>query len=202
MKTKILNEKFELASEGALPAAYAEINPHNLFLYNKAYMASLRQNSAHTKTRAEVSGGGKKPWRQKGKGGARAGSIRSNIWVGGGVALGPRNERNYEQKINKKQKRLALERALADKAIEGKLFVAPSIFVESGKSKDAKAIFDKLGVKDLLIIKNMLDEKSLLAFRNLAKCYLIDESEANAYLVSVFSAVLVEEDALKALVRE
>lgn len=200
-KAIVLNDKFEKASESALPAEFDKINPHNLYLYVKSYMAALRANTAHTKNRSEVSGGGKKPWRQKGRGGARAGSTRTNVWVGGGVAFGPKNNRNYFQKVNKKQKRLAFERALMDKAKANALFIVPSLSVESGKTKDANAIIKKLALKDALIVKDLLDEKTLLAFRNLAHCYVVDISEVNAYLISVFSAVIIEKSAYESIIK-
>ena len=200
-KAIILNENFEKASESALPAEFDKINPHNLYLYVKSYMAALRANTAHTKNRSEVSGGGKKPFRQKGRGGARAGSTRTNVWVGGGVAFGPKNTRNYYQKVNKKQKRLAFERALMDKAKANALFVVPNISIESGKTKDAKAVISKLGLKDVLIVKDLLDEKTLLAFRNLANCYVVDLSEVNAYLLSVFNAVIMEKTAYESIIK-
>ena len=201
-KVVVLNDKLEKAGELYLPSKYAEVNPHNLYLYVKSYLASLRANTAHTKGRSDVSGGGKKPWRQKGRGGARAGSTRTNVWVGGAVAFGPTNERNYFQKVNKKQKRLALERALADKAAKGVLFTADSLAIESGKTKDANAVIKKLGVKDALIVKDLLDEKTLLAYRNLANCYVVDVTEVNAYLVSVFNAVIMEKSALESITKE
>lgn len=201
-KVVVLNDKLEKAGELDLPSKYAEVNPHNLYLYVKSYLASLRANTAHTKGRSDVSGGGKKPWRQKGRGGARAGSTRTNVWVGGAVAFGPTNERNYFQKVNKKQKRLALERALADKAAKGVLFTADSLVIESGKTKDANAVIKKLGVKDALIVKDLLDEKTLLAYRNLANCYVVDVTEVNAYLVSVFNAVIIEKSALESITKE
>ncbi|AAW36296.1 50S ribosomal protein L4 [Campylobacter coli] len=201
-KVVVLNDKLEKAGELDLPSKYAEVNPHNLYLYVKSYLASLRANTAHTKGRSDVSGGGKKPWRQKGRGGARAGSTRTNVWVGGAVAFGPTNERNYFQKVNKKQKRLALERALADKAAKGVLFTADSLAIESGKTKDANAVIKKLGVKDALIVKDLLDEKTLLAYRNLANCYVVDVTEVNAYLVSVFNAVIMEKSALESITKE
>ncbi|ACM63426.1 TPA: 50S ribosomal protein L4 [Campylobacter lari] len=201
-KVTVLNDKFEKASELDLPAKYAEVNPHNLYLYVKSYLASLRANTAHTKGRSDVSGGGKKPWRQKGRGGARAGSTRTNVWVGGAVAFGPKNNRNYFQKVNKKQKRLALERALEDKAAKNALFSVDSLSIESGKTKDANAVIKKLGLKDVLIVKDLLDEKTLLAFRNLANCYVVDVNEVNAYLVSVFNAVIIEKAALESIVKE
>ncbi len=200
-KAIVLNDKFEKASESALPAEFDKINPHNLYLYVKSYMAALRANTAHTKNRSEVSGGGKKPWRQKGRGGARAGSTRTNVWIGGGVAFGPKNNRNYFQKVNKKQKRLAFERALMDKAKANALFIVPSLSVESGKTKDANAIIKKLALKDALIVKDLLDEKTLLAFRNLAHCYVVDISEVNAYLISVFNAVIIEKSAYESIIK-
>ncbi|KEA45422.1 50S ribosomal protein L4 [Campylobacter mucosalis] len=201
-KICVLNDKFEKASELELPASYAEVNPHNLYLYVKSYLASMRANSAHTKSRAFVSGGGKKPWRQKGRGGARAGSTRTNVWVGGAVAFGPTNEKNYFQKVNKKQKRLALEFALNEKAAANKLFAVDSIAVESGKTKDAAKIIKALNVRDVLVVKDLLDDKTLLAFRNLANSYVVDASEVNAYLVSTYSAVIIEKAALQTITKE
>lgn len=198
----VLNEKLEKASEISLPSGYSEINPHNLYLYVKSYQASLRANTAHTKNRSAVSGGGKKPWRQKGRGGARAGSIRTNVWVGGGVAFGPTNNKNYFQKVNKKQKRLALEFALNEKAKNGSLYAKASLEISSGKTKDAADFIKKLGVRDALIVKNELDLQSILAYRNLSNCYLIDASELNAYLVAAYTAVIIEEAALKNIIKE
>ncbi|MRI58716.1 MAG: 50S ribosomal protein L4 [Epsilonproteobacteria bacterium] len=201
-KAVILNEKFEQAGEAALPENFQGINPHNLYLYVKAYAANLRANNAHTKSRGEVSGGGRKPWQQKGRGGARAGSIRSPIFVGGGVAFGPKNTKNYTQKINKKQKRKALEFALNEKGEQGALFIVDSIAVESGKTKDAAAIMKKLGVRDALIVKENIDEKTFLAFRNLPNAYLIEPNELNAYLAAAFRAVVIEKPVWEKIVKE
>lgn len=211
-KVAVFNEKLENAGEIELPAKYGEVNPHNLYLYVKAYLAAIKSNTAHSKTRSEVSGGGKKPWRQKGRGGARAGSIRTNVWVGGGVSFGPRNERNYTQKINKKQKRLALEGALFEKAQEGKIFAVESIDIQSGKTKDANNFINAFDVRDALIVGDLSSIESLesakkiqntfLAYRNLSNCYAIDVSEINAYLVKVYSAVIIEKSALDKIVKE
>ncbi len=202
MSAVILNEKFEKASEVALPESFEGINPHNLYLYVKSYQASLRADGASTKTRSEVSGGGKKPWAQKGRGGARAGSRRSPVWVGGGVAHGANSGRNYNQKVNKKQKALALKFALDEHAKNGSLFIVDSISVESGKTKDAQAIFDKIGARDALFIKELLDEKTYLAFRNINKSYLIEASELNAFLAATYRAVVVEKAVWDNLVGE
>lgn len=198
----VLNEKFEKASEVELPQSFNGINPHNLYLYVKSYQAALRANTASTKTRAEVSGGGKKPWAQKGKGGARAGSRRSPVFVGGGKAFGSQNNRNYNQKVNKKQKKLALKFALDELAKEGKLFIVDSIEIASGKTKDAIAVFNTLKQRDVLFVKSLLDEKTFLAFRNIQSAYLIEENELNAYLAAAYRSVVIEKAVWDNLVRE
>jgi large subunit ribosomal protein L4 len=202
MSAIVLNDNFEKASELALPESFAGINPHNLYLYVKSYQAAIRSNTATAKTRSEVSGGGKKPWAQKGRGGARAGSRRSPVWVGGGQAFGPKNNRNYDQKVNKKQKKLALKFALDEHAQNGSLFVVDSIAVESGKTKDAQAIFNKIGSRDALFVKAILDEKTYLAFRNINKSYLVEASELNAFLAATYRAVVIEKAVLENLTKE
>jgi len=202
MSAIVLNENFEKDHEFALPEKFEGINSHNLYLYVKSYQAALRANTATAKGRSEVSGGGKKPWAQKGRGGARAGSTRSPIWVGGGKAFGPSDNRNYVQKVNKKQKKLALNFALDEHAKAGSLYIVESINVASGKTKDAKAIFDKIGSRDVLFVKAILDEKSFLAFRNIDSSYLIEEHELNAYLAATYRAVVVEKAVWENLTKE
>ena len=201
-KAIVLNDKFENSGELALPEKFEGIHSHNLHIYVKSYQAALRANTASTKSRSDVRGGGKKPFAQKGGGRARAGSIRSPIWVGGGIAFGPRANRNYEQKVNKKQKRLALEFALNDKASKDALFVVDSIAVESGKTKDAAAIVKSIGARDVLIVKDLIDEKTFLAFRNVPTAYLIESNELNAYLATAFYAVVIEKSVLETIAKE
>jgi large subunit ribosomal protein L4 len=202
MSAIVLNEKFEKASEVALPESFSGINPHNLYLYVKSYQAGIRANTASAKTRSEVRGGGKKPWAQKGRGGARAGSRRSPVWVGGGQAFGPSANRNYTQKVNKKQKKLALNFALDALANEGKLFIVDSIEVASGKTKDAKAMFDALGQRDALFVKQIIDEKTYLAFRNIQSTYLVEENELNAFLAATYRSVVIEKAVWENLTKE
>lgn len=202
MSAIVLNENFEKASELALPEDFSGINTHNLYLYVKSYQAAIRANTASTKTRTEVSGGGKKPWAQKGRGGARAGSSRSPVWVGGGVSFGPRANRNYDQKVNKKQKKLALKCALDALATEGKLFIVDSLEVASGKTKDAKAILNKLNQRDTLIVKELVDEKTFLAFRNIQSAYLIESNELNAFLAATYRSIVIEKAVWENLVSE
>ena len=185
-----------------LPESYSEINPHNLYLYCKSYAAGLRANTAKAKTRSEVRGGGKKPWAQKGGGRARAGSVRSPIFVGGGVAFGPKNNRNYNQKVNRKQKKLALNFALAELAANEKLFVMDNIVVESGKTKDARAFVAELGQRDVLVVKELIDDKTFLAFRNLQDAYLVEANELNAYLAAAYHSVVIEKSVWEKLTKE
>lgn len=202
MSAIVLNEKFEKSSDLELPEDFKGINPHNLYLYVKSFQAAARANTASSKTRTEVSGGGKKPWAQKGRGGARAGSRRSPVWVGGGVSFGPKNNRNYDQKINKKQKKIALKCALNALAEAGKLFIVDSLKVESGKTKDAKALFKALDSRDALLVTETYDEKTFLAFRNLQECYLVDASELNAYYAATYRSVVMEKAVYETMVKE
>ena len=185
-----------------LPKAFLEVHPHNLYLYCKAYAAGLRANTAQTKNRSAVSGGGKKPWAQKGGGRARAGSLRSPIFVSGGVAFGPSTNRNYNQKVNKKQKKLALYHAIAEKAANGKVFVMDTVTVDSGKTKDATAFVNTLDQRDVLVVKEMIDDKTFLAFRNLQNAYLIEANELNAYLAAAYHSIVIEKAVWEQLTKE
>ncbi|NPA27796.1 MAG: 50S ribosomal protein L4 [Epsilonproteobacteria bacterium] len=185
-----------------LPQSFLEVHPHNLYLYCKAYLANKRASSAHTKNRSAVSGGGKKPFAQKGGGRARQGSIRAPQFRGGGVVFGPTNAKNYTQKVNKKQKRLALQHAIAEKAANEKLFVVDSIKIESGKTKDANNFFKEFNVKNALFIKDNIDEKTLLAFRNLPNVSLIEPKDLNAYLAAAHSAIVIEKSVWENLIKE
>ena len=202
MSAIVLNEKMEKASELALPESFSGINPHNLYLYVKSVLASQRANTAQTKNRSAVSGGGKKPWAQKGGGRARAGSRRSPVFVGGGKAFGPQNNRNYDLKVNKKQKKLALNFALNEHAQNGSLFIVDSISVESGKTKDAAAMFKALNQRDTLFVKALLDEKTFLAFENLHQTYVIESNELNAYLAANYRSIVIEKAVWETLTSE
>lgn len=200
-KAIVLNENFDNNGEVVLPESFDGINSHNLYLYVKSYLSSLRANTARVKNRRDVSGGGKKPKAQKGSGAARWGSMRSPLFVGGGQIFGP-TKRNYEQKINKKQKALALKYAINAQADKGSLFVVDSIKLESGKTKDAVAILNKLNQRDTLIVVDTIDEKTYLAFRNIKNCYLIEKAEVNAYVISAYHSVLFEKSVLDSLTKE
>ncbi|EEO25380.1 50S ribosomal protein L4 [Helicobacter winghamensis] len=198
----ILDKNLKKSGEAQLPESYKDINSHNLYLYIKSFLASMRANNAIAKTRGRVSGGGKKPWNQKGGGRARAGSITSPVFVGGGVAHGPSNNKNYNLKVNKKQKRLALQYALMEKANNGSLFIVDKIQVESGKTKDAYMMFKALNQRNTLFVSELFDEKTFLAFRNIKDCYLIDGVELNAYLVATFRSVVIEKSLFESITKE
>lgn len=132
--------------------------------------ANKRQPWAQTKTRGEVRGGGRKPWRQKGTGRARAGSIRSPLWRGGGIIFGPRKERVYKKKINKKVKRLALKMVLSDKFLNKKIIVLDKLELPEIKTKKMEEVLKKLSLnkeKTLLVLEKK-DEKIILSSRNLS----------------------------------
>lgn len=155
-----------------------------------AQLAARRAGTQSTKTRSEVRGGGAKPWRQKGTGRARAGSSRSPIWTGGGVALGPK-PRSYAQKTPKKMVKAALRSALSDRANEGKVLVVDAWTWDVPSTKNAKAALAALGVEGrILLVLGADDAVAARSFRNLPEVQLITPGELNAYDVLVNDCVV------------
>lgn len=175
-----------------LDEAYFGIEP-NISVMSQvvtAQLAARRAGTQSTKTRSESRGGGAKPWAQKGTGRARAGSSRSPIWRGGGVALGPK-PRSYAQRTPKKMVRLALRSALSDRAAEGKVLVVDAWNWDAPKTKDAKAALAALGAEGrILVVLNRGDGVAARSFRNLPEVQLIDAGELNAYDVLVNDVVV------------
>lgn len=175
------------------------IEPNDKVLYDAIITAraGLRQGTYKVKTRAEVSGGGRKPWRQKGTGRARQGSIRSPQWVGGGVALGP-VPRDYSIKMNRKERRLALKSALSYKVREENLIVVDDIEVASNKTKDMIKVLEELNVADkkVLIVMDELTENVILASRNLANVLLMEPVELNVLDIVNADVLLLNKQAL------
>lgn len=159
--------------------------------------ASLRQGTHKTKTRAEVSGGGIKPWRQKGTGRARQGSIRSVQWVGGGVAFGPQ-PRDYSKKMNRKERKLALKSALADVVKNDSLIVVSDLKLKTPKTKDFIKVLEALGVNDkkVLIVVSAIEENIALASRNLQNVLILEAREINVLDLVTANVVLAEETAI------
>jgi large subunit ribosomal protein L4 len=147
METKIYNTKGKEVGTLALPEKIFGLkwNADLVHQVVVSMMSTARENVAHTKDRGEVSGGGKKPWKQKGTGRARHGSSRSPIWVGGGVAHGPRNDKNYDRKVNRKMKTKAIFTILSKKFKEGEVLFVDSLNLSAPKTKDAKEILMSLG---------------------------------------------------------
>jgi large subunit ribosomal protein L4 len=146
-----------------------------------AQLAARRAGTQSTKTRSEVRGGGAKPWRQKGTGRARAGSSRSPIWTGGGVALGPK-PRKYDQRTPKKMVKLALRSALSDRAAEGKVIVVDAWGFDAPSTKAAKAALAAIGAEgNVLLVINEDDVIAARSFRNLPEVQVILDRELNAY---------------------
>ena len=158
------------------------IEPNDKVLHDAIITArcGLRQGTYSTKTRSEVSGGGRKPWRQKGTGRARQGSIRATQWRGGGIALGPK-PRDYAIKMNRKERRLALLSALSYKNKEKALIVVDNIDLASTKTKDMIKALESLNIADkkVLIVMDELSENVILASRNLANVLLMEPAEMN-----------------------
>ena len=157
-----------------------EPNEHCIYLAVKAELASLRQGTSSSKTRAEVSGGGAKPWRQKGTGRARVGSTRNPSRVHGGAAFGPK-PRKYNLKVNKKVKKVAKKSVLSKKLIDKKLIIIDDFIFDSGKTKDfMKIIKDfKLDDKKTTVLLNEVQDKMILGSRNIRNVYLSDAVSAS-----------------------
>jgi large subunit ribosomal protein L4 len=161
-----------------------------------AQLANRRRGTQSTKTRAEVSGGGAKPWKQKGTGRARAGSSRSPIWSGGGVALGPK-PRSYKQRTPKKMIRLALLSALSDRANEGQVIVLDAWGIDAPSTKAAKAVLDAVGATGRALVVVGLEEEAVAkSLRNLPNVHVILNAELNAYDVLCSDVVVFTPETL------
>jgi large subunit ribosomal protein L4 len=150
IKVPIYNQIGEKTGEMNLSSEVFGVEPKEELIHRSvvASNANLRHATAHTKQRGEVRGGGKKPWAQKGTGRARAGSSRSPLWRGGGVVFGPRNEKNYSQKINKKVQRQVLLMTLSDKAKNDHLIIVDNLNFSNLKTKEFSQLLNKLPIKD------------------------------------------------------
>lgn len=201
-KVELLNLKGEKVKDINLNEEIFGITPNKAVLNDAIIltMASLRQGTHKTKNRSEVSGGGRKPWRQKGTGRARQGSIRSVQWVGGG-RYGTPVPRDYSKKQNRKERRLAIKSALAYKAQENGVIVLENLNLATPKTKDMKALLETLKIADkkvLLVVKEF-DDNMILASRNLQNVVLISADEINVLDVVGTNVVVFTEDALNAV---
>ena len=205
-KVDIFNLKGEKINDVKLNENVFGITPNDKVLYDAIILgrASLRQGTHSTKTRSEVRGGGRKPWRQKGTGHARQGSIRSVQWVGGG-RYGTPVPRDYSKKMNRKERTIAIKSAYSHKALENAIVVLEDLVLETPKTKDFVKVLDSLKLTDkkvLLVVKE-LDENVILATRNLSNILLVTPEEISVldlvgadYLVTTKDALTKIEEVL------
>ena len=199
-KVELLNLKGEKVKDINLNKEIFGITPNKNVLTDAIIlsMASLRQGTHKTKNRSEVSGGGRKPWRQKGTGHARQGSIRAVQWVGGGN-YGTPVPRDYSKKQNRKERQIAIKSALAEKVANNELLVLENLNIATPKTKDMINVLETLKIADkkvLLVVKE-LDENLILASRNLKNLVLILADEINVLDIVGTDVMVVTEDALK-----
>ena len=199
-KVELLNLKGEKVKDINLNEEIFGITPNKNVLTDAIIlsMASLRQGTHKTKNRSEVSGGGRKPWRQKGTGHARQGSIRAVQWVGGGN-YGTPVPRDYSKKQNRKERQIAIKSALAEKVANNELLVLENLNIATPKTKDMINVLETLKIADkkvLLVVKEF-DENLILASRNLKNLVLILADEINVLDIVGPDVMVVTEDALK-----
>ncbi len=201
MQAPLLNMKGESVGQVELQDTVVEIKPSKEFLheYVTVYLANQRQRSASVKTRAEVSGGGKKPWKQKHTGRARAGSIRSPLWRHGGVIHGPKNGRLHLGFPRQKSQR-ALAHAIASKYNEGKIIFVENIQLGDARTREMAALLKLLGCKQkTLVVLDQADQKVSIASRNLAGVTVTQPENLNAYGVLASGNMLLTKAAWQKL---
>jgi large subunit ribosomal protein L4 len=209
MRADVYSFKNEKVGEIDLPESVFGVK-WNPVLVKQALLAQLanrRQPWAHVKTRGEVRGGGRKPWRQKGTGRARHGSIRSPLWVGGGKAHGPRKEKDYSQKINKKMKRLAIFSVLSKKFRDGEVKIMKDLGLAAPKTKlvaeNLKSLFGlkRLKKADTLFIPSLENRSIYRASRNLVKAKALSPESLNVYDLLNYKRILIDEKAIPVIAK-
>ena len=201
LKVKVKNIQSDEVSEMDLPEEIFDypLKEHLIYEAVKNYRANQRQGTACTKTRGKVSGSGRKPWRQKGTGRARVGSIRSPLWRSGGTAFGPQ-PKDYSYRMPRKARRNALKSVLSDKMRNERIVFIDEITVNSNKTKDALAVLKNFDFDKLLIVDKKENSKLILSTRNLPDIKTIDFSEINVYDSLKYNYIMFSVDAVKQLV--
>ncbi len=208
LKIKVYNQSAEAVKDLSLSDKVFSVKANNELLHQAvvAQLANARQVLAHTKDRSEVRGGGKKPWKQKGTGRARAGSSRSPLWIGGGVTFGPTKDRNFKKKINQKMKQKAICMALSDRVVNNSLVILDSLEFKEYKTKKFAAMLSNLEKKvlntdrrDILVINEAKDEKARYSGRNLKGVKIINLENINLVDLLNYKNLLLTEKAVEAL---
>ncbi|MCM1398592.1 MAG: 50S ribosomal protein L4 [Clostridium sp.] len=175
-----------------------EINEHLVHKAVVSQLANSRQGTQSTKTRSEVSGGGRKPWRQKGTGHARQGSTRAPQWTGGGVVFAPK-PRDYSKKMNKREKQIAMKSALTSKVQESKLIVVDEIKLDEIKTSRFVKILDNLKASKALVVTKDKDDKVILSARNIPTVKTAMTNSINVYDILKYDSLVITKDAVAAI---
>jgi large subunit ribosomal protein L4 len=208
LKVTVYNQAAEALKDLELSVQIFGVKPNEELLHQAvvAQQANARQVLAHTKDRSEVAGSGKKPWKQKGTGRARSGSVRSPLWIGGGVVFGPRNNRNFKKKINQKMKQKALFMALSDKVATGTFVVLENMEVAEFKTKKFNSILTAVEKKvlkndrrDVLVLNDAKSDKLQYSARNLQGVKIINLENINLVDILNYKNLLLTEAAVKSL---
>ena len=172
-----------------------EVNEHLMHLAVVGQLANKRQGTQSAKTRSEVSGGGRKPWKQKGTGHARQGSTRAPQWTHGGVVFAPK-PRDYSVKMNKKEKAAAIKSALTSRVAEEKIYVVDSLSFDEIKTKKMAAVLDSLKVEKALVVLDKKDENVILSARNLPEVRTVMSNGINVYDILKYGSLVITKDAV------
>ncbi len=175
-----------------------EVNEHLVHQAVLSQLANNRQGTQKAKTRSEVRGGGRKPWRQKGTGHARQGSTRAPQWTGGGVVFAP-TPRDYSFKLNKKEKRLALKSALTSRVNEGKFVVVDKLAFDAPKTKEFAKVLENLKVSKALVVLNENDANTVLSAKNIPTVKTALTNTINVYDIMKYDTVVVEKAAVETI---
>ena len=196
-KVSLYNMQAETVGEIELNDAVfgAPINEHLVHMAVVQQEANNRQGTQQAKTRGQVSGGGKKPWRQKGTGHARQGSIRAPQWKGGGVVFAP-VPRDYSFKLNKKEKRAALKSALTSRVEEGKIFVVNDLAMDEIKTKKFQETLDAFKLEKALVVLDEIDQNLILSARNIPDVKTAQVNTINVFDILKYDSLLISESAV------
>ena len=175
-----------------------EVNDHLVHMAVVNHLANKRQGTQKAKTRSEVSGGGRKPWRQKGTGHARQGSTRAPQWKGGGVVFAP-TPRDYSMKMNRKEKLFALKSALTSRVLENKLVVVDELKLDSYKTKEFKKVLDNLNVAKALVVLGAKDEVVAGSAKNIPDVKTALTNTINVYDILKYNTLVLTQDAVEAI---
>lgn len=199
MKVAVYNQKGEKTGDLTLSELFdVKLTSKAVTLYINYLRSALRNPVANSKDRSEVSGGGRKPWRQKGTGNARVGSTRSPLWVGGGVTFGPSSDQNFKKRINAREKKRVILGIIGEAANDKKLMVIDKITLDKPKSKDAAEILDNLKVEGKAsVILNKEEANAMLSFRNLSGVEVMHANRLKPIQILSSDKVILTQDALK-----